>query len=58
MSSVRGPLRRHRLPGATDPSQDLCTVVQTIDTGIDDPPAIEKLLLAFTNAVEKSPTCH
>ncbi|MGW1296015.1 hypothetical protein [Streptomyces sp. NPDC002533] len=40
------------------PEQDLYTVVQTRDTGIDDPEAIEKLLTAYTKAVEGSPACR
>lgn len=40
------------------PEQDLYTVVQTRDTGIDDPAAIEKLLVAYTKAVEGSPACR
>ncbi len=35
------------------PEQDLYTVVETRDTGVDDPAAIEKLLIAFTEAVEE-----
>ncbi|MDJ1640926.1 hypothetical protein [Streptomyces pakalii] len=40
------------------PEQDLYTVVQTRDTGIDDPEAIEKLLTAYTKAVEGSAACR
>ncbi|MFJ3433846.1 hypothetical protein ACIPMU_09860 [Streptomyces cyaneofuscatus] len=40
------------------PDQDLYTVVQTRDSGIDDPDAIEKLLTAYTKAVEESPACR
>ncbi|MFF3094295.1 hypothetical protein [Streptomyces cyaneofuscatus] len=40
------------------PDQDLYTVVQTRDSGIDDPNAIEKLLIAYTKAVEESPACR
>ncbi|MEU6627121.1 hypothetical protein ABZ905_02390 [Streptomyces parvus] len=43
---------------SSQPEQDLYTVVQTRDTGIDDPEAIEKLLLAYTKAVEASPACR
>ncbi|WP_406189863.1 hypothetical protein OH791_27075 [Streptomyces anulatus] len=39
------------------PEQDLYTVVETRDTGVDDPAAIEKLLIAFTEAVEGSAAC-
>ncbi|MFB8379463.1 hypothetical protein [Streptomyces rubiginosohelvolus] len=39
------------------PEQDLYIVVETRDTGIDDPEAIEKLLLAYTKAVEGSAAC-
>ncbi|MFJ1784197.1 hypothetical protein ACIOML_07770 [Streptomyces anulatus] len=39
------------------PEQDLYTVVETRDTGVDDPAAIEKLLIAFTKAVEGSAAC-
>ncbi|MGC5531776.1 hypothetical protein [Streptomyces sp. SR-10] len=39
------------------PEQDLYTVVETRDTGVDDPAAIEKLLVAFTKAVEGSAAC-
>ncbi|MEV7112515.1 hypothetical protein [Streptomyces anulatus] len=39
------------------PEQDLYTVVETRDTGVDDPAAIEKLLVAFTKAVERSAAC-
>ncbi|MGQ4718787.1 hypothetical protein ACUN22_34520 [Streptomyces anulatus] len=39
------------------PEQDLYTVVETRDTGVDDPAAIEKLLIAFTEAVERSAAC-
>ncbi|WP_330322784.1 hypothetical protein [Streptomyces anulatus] len=39
------------------PEQDLYTVVETRDTGVDDPAAIEKLLIAFTRAVEGSAAC-
>ncbi len=40
------------------PEQDLYTVVETRDTGIDDPAAIEKLLIAYTKAVEGSTACR
>ncbi|MFD3789356.1 hypothetical protein [Streptomyces cyaneofuscatus] len=40
------------------PEQDLYTVVQTRDSGVDDPDAIEKLLIAYTKAVEGSPACR
>lgn len=40
------------------PEQDLYIAVETRDTGIDDPEAIEKLLVAYTNAVEGSPACR
>ncbi|MFH9263909.1 hypothetical protein ACH4KN_06535 [Streptomyces sp. NPDC017546] len=39
------------------PEQDLYTVVQTRDSGVDDPDAIEKLLIAYTKAVEGSDAC-
>ncbi|MFD8905053.1 hypothetical protein ACFV0K_09270, partial [Streptomyces sp. NPDC059586] len=39
------------------PELDLCRAVETRDTGIDDPDAIEKLLIACTNAVEGSAAC-
>ncbi|MCT6776450.1 hypothetical protein LXH09_07445 [Streptomyces sp. CS7] len=39
------------------PEQDLYIVVETRDTGIDDPEAIEKLLVAYTKAVEGSAAC-
>ncbi|MFH9243349.1 hypothetical protein ACH4KO_34405 [Streptomyces anulatus] len=39
------------------PEQDLYVVVETRDTGVDDPAAIEKLLIAFTKAVEGSAAC-
>ncbi|WDG31506.1 hypothetical protein N7925_25910 [Streptomyces sp. CA-278952] len=39
------------------PEQDLYTVVETRDTGVDDPDAIEKLLVAYTKAVEGSAAC-
>ncbi|MFH9472523.1 hypothetical protein ACH4L7_01620 [Streptomyces anulatus] len=39
------------------PEQDLYTVVETRDTGIDDPAAIEKLLVAYTKAVEGTAAC-
>ncbi|MFB8050188.1 hypothetical protein [Streptomyces rubiginosohelvolus] len=40
------------------PEQDLYIVVETRDTGVDDPEAIEKLLVAYTKAVEGSPACR
>lgn len=40
------------------PEQDLYIVVETRDTGIDDPEAIQKLLVAYTKAVEGSPACR
>ncbi|MFE2059006.1 hypothetical protein [Streptomyces sp. NPDC059446] len=40
------------------PEQDLYTVVQTRDSGVDDPAAIEKLLVAYTKAVEQSAACE
>ncbi|MFI1780170.1 hypothetical protein [Streptomyces rubiginosohelvolus] len=43
---------------AEQPEQDLYIVVETRDTGIDDPEAIEKLLTAYTKAVEGSPACR
>lgn len=39
------------------PEQDLYTVVETRDTGIDDPDAIENLLVAYTKAVEGTAAC-
>ncbi|MGQ4718666.1 hypothetical protein ACUN22_33910 [Streptomyces anulatus] len=39
------------------PEQDLYAVVETRDTGVDDPEAIKKLLIAFTKAVEGSAAC-
>ncbi|MET8841218.1 hypothetical protein ABZW67_14120 [Streptomyces rubiginosohelvolus] len=43
---------------AEHPEQDLYIAVETRDTGIDDPEAIEKLLTAYTKAVEGSPACR
>ncbi|MEU5368384.1 hypothetical protein ABZ362_05260 [Streptomyces sp. NPDC005951] len=43
---------------AEHPEQDLYTVVETRDTGVDDPEAIQKLLTAYTKAVEGSPACR
>lgn len=40
------------------PEQDLYTVVQTRDSGVDDRAAIEKLLIAYTKAVEGSAACR
>ncbi|MGW3584708.1 hypothetical protein ACWDM8_25690 [Streptomyces rubiginosohelvolus] len=40
------------------PEQDLYIAVETRDTGIDDPEAIQKLLTAYTKAVEGSPACR
>ncbi|MFF8553195.1 hypothetical protein ACF058_10205 [Streptomyces sp. NPDC015501] len=40
------------------PEQDLYIVVETRDTGVDDPEAIEKLLVAYTKAVEGSAACR
>ncbi|MEV4880456.1 hypothetical protein [Streptomyces cyaneofuscatus] len=40
------------------PEQDLYITVETRDTGIDDPDAIEKLLIAYTKAVEGSAACR
>ncbi|MER7256497.1 hypothetical protein [Streptomyces parvus] len=40
------------------PEQVLYTAVETRDSGIDDPEAIEKLLVAYTKAVEGSPACR
>ncbi|MFJ9318688.1 hypothetical protein [Streptomyces globisporus] len=40
------------------PEQDLYTAVETRDSGIDDPAAIQKLLVAYTKAVEGSPACR
>ncbi|WP_408991540.1 hypothetical protein [Streptomyces sp. 1268] len=40
------------------PEQDLYIAVETRDTGIDDPEAIEKLLTAYTKAVEGSAACR
>lgn len=39
------------------PEQDLYIAVETRDTGIDDPAAIEKLLVAYTKAVEGTAAC-
>ncbi|MEU4178844.1 hypothetical protein [Streptomyces sp. NPDC026589] len=39
------------------PEQDLYTTVETRDSGVDDPAAIEKLLVAYTKAVEGSAAC-
>ncbi|MFI1221089.1 MULTISPECIES: hypothetical protein [unclassified Streptomyces] len=39
------------------PEQDLYTTVETRDSGIDDPDAIEKLLVAYTKAVEGTAAC-
>ncbi|NEB98687.1 hypothetical protein [Streptomyces anulatus] len=39
------------------PEQDLYITVETRDTGIDDPAAIEKLLVAYTKAVEGTAAC-
>ncbi|MFJ7410362.1 hypothetical protein ACIQWZ_06065 [Streptomyces sp. NPDC098077] len=39
------------------PEQDLYIAVETRDTGIDDPDAIEKLLVAYTKAVEGTAAC-
>ncbi|MFD7127616.1 MULTISPECIES: hypothetical protein [Streptomyces] len=39
------------------PEQDLYITVETRDTGIDDPDAIEKLLIAYTKAVEGTAAC-
>ncbi|MFE1368404.1 hypothetical protein ACFW84_29740 [Streptomyces anulatus] len=39
------------------PEQDLYAVVETRDTGVDDPAAIKELLIAFTKAVEGSAAC-
>ncbi|MFJ9318685.1 hypothetical protein [Streptomyces globisporus] len=40
------------------PEQDLYATVETRDSGIDDPEAIEKLLVAYTKAVEGSAACR
>ncbi|WDT91531.1 hypothetical protein H0E86_10145 [Streptomyces sp. SCSIO-PteL053] len=40
------------------PEQDLYIAVETRDTGIDDPEAIEKLLTAYIKAVEGSAACR
>ncbi len=40
------------------PEQDLCTTVETRYTGIGDPAAIEKLLIACAKAVERSAACR
>ncbi|MFJ9889588.1 hypothetical protein ACIQRW_27550 [Streptomyces sp. NPDC091287] len=39
------------------PEQDLYIAVETRDSGVDDPDAIEKLLVAYTKAVEGSAAC-
>ncbi|MFJ1798196.1 hypothetical protein [Streptomyces sp. NPDC088180] len=39
------------------PEQDLCITVETRDSGIDDPAAIEELLVAHTGAVEGTAAC-
>ncbi|MFJ6511719.1 hypothetical protein ACIQMO_03355 [Streptomyces sp. NPDC091406] len=39
------------------PEQDLYIVVETRESGIDDPAAIEKLLVAYTKAVEGTAAC-
>ncbi|MFH9202806.1 hypothetical protein ACH4KT_36015 [Streptomyces anulatus] len=39
------------------PEQDLYIAVETRDTGVDDPDAIEKLLVAYTKAVEGTAAC-
>ncbi|MFF8984615.1 hypothetical protein ACF08E_14685 [Streptomyces globisporus] len=39
------------------PEHDLCTAAETRDPDIDDPAAIEKLLVAYTKAVEGPPAC-
>ncbi|MFE4381015.1 hypothetical protein [Streptomyces cyaneofuscatus] len=40
------------------PEQDLYVAVETRESGVDDPDAIEKLLTAYTKAVEESPACR
>ncbi|WP_371623283.1 hypothetical protein OG245_10645 [Streptomyces sp. NBC_01116] len=39
------------------PEQDLYITVETRDSGIDDPAAIEELLVAYTGAVEGTAAC-
>ncbi|MFD4238959.1 hypothetical protein [Streptomyces sp. NPDC058542] len=39
------------------PEQDLYVTVETRDSGVDDPDAIKKLLVAYTKAVEGSAAC-
>ncbi|EHM29431.1 hypothetical protein [Streptomyces anulatus] len=39
------------------PEQDLYIAVETRDSGVDDPAAIEKLLVAYTKAVEGTAAC-
>ncbi|MER6021941.1 hypothetical protein [Streptomyces anulatus] len=39
------------------PEQDLYITVETRDSGVDDPDAIEKLLVAYTKAVEGTAAC-
>ncbi|MFF9686003.1 hypothetical protein [Streptomyces sp. NPDC014623] len=40
------------------PEQDLYTVVQVLDSGVDDQAAIESLIIAYTKAVEGSAACR
>ncbi|MER6189470.1 hypothetical protein [Streptomyces cyaneofuscatus] len=40
------------------PEQDLYVAVETRESGVDDPDAIEKLLTAYTKAVEGSAACR
>ncbi|MEV6474130.1 hypothetical protein [Streptomyces sp. NPDC051657] len=39
------------------PEQDLYVTVETRDSGVDDPDAIKKLLVAYTKAVEGTAAC-
>ncbi|MFJ9110825.1 hypothetical protein [Streptomyces sp. NPDC102283] len=39
------------------PEQDLYVAVETRDSGVDDPAAIERLLVAYTKAVEGTAAC-
>ncbi|MFI5723140.1 MULTISPECIES: hypothetical protein [Streptomyces] len=43
---------------ARHPEQDLYIAVETRESGVDDPDAIEKLLVAYTKAVEGSAACR
>ncbi|MEU0355767.1 hypothetical protein [Streptomyces cyaneofuscatus] len=40
------------------PEQDLYIAVETRESGVDDPDAIKKLLVAYTEAVERSAACR